>query len=296
MCAHGYFPIVRVTEVYHDSLILAATDVKDAALSISSRTAVVNAGNQEGSMDQGVQQSNQSQELLFEYEQLRGEILQDEVIVLQILGISAILLTAILGVVFSQAVPQLAGKGYLLLVATIILLVAMTHIIDKWRTTYRIASYLRIFHESQLAHVRYETRYLMLRQLPTKEEGYRKTAGVQLLTYTFILLGTYAAGSWCIWQDPYLQIQHTLDPYLQIQLTIFRFGFISLAPFVIWEIYEVIKSHRAYLLGHAEAPPFDDLWAEVKSEELKQSNNHLTLTEANGTPIQNSGLSQKAII
>jgi hypothetical protein len=148
-------------------------------------------------------QQNQSnlQELLFEYEQLRKENLQNETVVLQIMGASAVLVTAILGVVFSETVQKSSGKGFLLFVATIVLLTGMSQIIDRWRTTFRIASYLRTFDEGKLKIVRWETRLARLREIGPREEGFGSTSAYQLATFAFLAVATFLLGTGYVVQD-----------------------------------------------------------------------------------------------
>lgn len=210
-------------------------------------------------MDETRQDQNNLQELLFEYEQLRKEILQNETIALQIMGAMAVLVTAILGAVFSQANQDTIGEGFLVYVATIVTLIGISQIIDRWRSIFRTASYLRTFDESRLKLVRWETRLLRLRVLSPHDEGYGLTSGYQLATFAVLAVVTYVLGTTYILYD----IQ--AFPHL----VAFIAGPIMMGPLTAWILYGTWRTHRRYILKHAET--FDPLWNRIKVEEANAS-------------------------
>lgn len=102
--------------------------------------------------------SDQDQkQLIFQYEQLRKEILQNDTSSLQILGAVSLLVGAIVTVAFASGVqPQ--TRGLLLLSANALVVVGHSQRISLLERTNRIATYLRIFVEPHLDHVKWESR------------------------------------------------------------------------------------------------------------------------------------------
>ena len=214
-------------------------------------------------MDETQRDQNNLQELLFEHEQLRKEILQNETIALQIMGATAVLVTAILGAVFSQANQEIIGEGFLVYVATFVTLFGLNQIIYRWRSIFRTASYLRTFDESRLKLVRWETRLLRLRVLAPHDEGYGLASGYQLVTFAFLAVVTYVLGTIYIWQD--VQAFPQLVAYLA--------GPIVMFPFTLWNLYDIWRTHRKCVLKHAET--FDPLWNRIKVEEANAAKQEL---------------------
>ena len=205
-------------------------------------------------MDEPQQNQNDIQELLFEYEQLRKEILQNDTLVLQIMGGTAVLVTAILGVVFTETVQQTAGKGFLVYVATIVTLLGLSQVIDKHHDTFRTASYIRTFDESKLRVVRWETRLLKLRVLSARDERFGFTSAYQLATYAVLAIFTYLLGTNYFIED------------LQSFPRYFIAGPIVMGVITAWILYGTWITHRRYILKHAET--FDPLWNRIRAEEV----------------------------
>jgi len=136
--------------------------------------------------------SPNNEELLFEYDQLRTEIIHNSTLTTQITAGILTLGAALMAIAFSEIITNLAAKGFLLLVLIpLIAAIGMWQTLDRSRSTYVIASYLRIFIEPLLKNVRWETRLHEFRKHskginPSSQLG--EFTNYQLLTYLFLLL------------------------------------------------------------------------------------------------------------
>lgn len=168
-------------------------------------------------MSQSDISSIRAQELRFEYEQIRGEALQNDKHILHILGATVLLTSTIVTVTFSAAIPSYTLKGIVCFVAWLITLIGIVQIIDRVQTTIIIASYLRIILEPQLMNIRWETNHSKFREskhIRNKRLGF-SLATNQLITLYLILIGTLGLGAYYVWQD----VSQTVSfPYLSILL------------------------------------------------------------------------------
>src|SRR6266545_3033213 len=103
-------------------------------------------------------QPEKQRELLFEYDQLRKEILENFSLGVQILGGTVTFAAVIMTLGFSGAVQNYSAKAALFFVGESIAFIGMLQTLSLARSTFRIASYLRVFTEKGLDCVRWETR------------------------------------------------------------------------------------------------------------------------------------------
>lgn len=97
-------------------------------------------------------------ELRLEYDRLRQEILHNENLVNQILGGVVLLVTVLISVAFSESVPTPLLKAFLFFLAQIIASIGLWQTLERERSIFVIASYLRTFVEPKVPGLKWETR------------------------------------------------------------------------------------------------------------------------------------------
>jgi hypothetical protein len=134
-------------------------------------------------------------ELISEHEALRREILHNETVIMQTVTSTMAIVTAMMGAAFSEVVKDEMAKSFLFFAAESVVFVAMMQSLDKLRLIYLTASYLRVFTEAKLHHLKWETRLSEFRKLQPKK-GYRGLIDNQLWGYSFIALINFAWGAY----------------------------------------------------------------------------------------------------
>ena len=137
---------------------------------------------------------DRTKQLLFEYDQLRKEILGNFTLGLQLLGGTVVFVSAIMTLAYSQAVRSFLEKGALFFVGEAIAVVGLMQTMSLAHSTFQIAAYLRTFTEPELPYVRWETRLQEFRQELGKLP-YEELTGSVRYTYAFIILVNYILGS-----------------------------------------------------------------------------------------------------
>lgn len=192
-------------------------------------------------------------ELIAEHEQLRREILHNEIIIMQTLTATLAIVAAIMGFAFSAAVQGLA-KSVLFFVAESVTIIAMMQSTDKARHTYLIASYLRVFTEEKLYHLKWETRLLKLRESP-RQWGYGGLIRNQVWLYTFITSTNFVLGSWYALKS----FINTSPLYMVTILVVDGLGITTVLL-----IYEAWDRLDKYVYKHKET--FEEAWQKIKDE------------------------------
>jgi len=203
------------------------------------------------------QEQEDLQELLFEYDQLRKEILQNDVLTLQILGTTILLVTAIFSVVFSQALQASTGKGFLFFLATAIAIIGMLQSVDRERSSFVNASYLRTFTEKKLKHVKWETRLFRFRTTSSRTLGFTALASHQLTIYTILVGVTFLLGTL------YTVIAYLAHPLFNVLVISLVVALIVTLGF----IYNAWRNHVKYVFKYGNT--FDPEWSRIKDEENK---------------------------
>ncbi len=137
-------------------------------------------------------QPEKQRELLFEYDQLRKEILENFSLGVQILGGTVTFAAVIMTLGFSGAVQNYSAKAALFFVGESIAFIGMLQTLSLARSTFRIASYLRVFTEKGLDCVRWETR---LRTFRLEKPPYKEVTSSVRYTYAFIVIVNFILGS-----------------------------------------------------------------------------------------------------
>jgi drug/metabolite transporter (DMT)-like permease len=210
-------------------------------------------------MQTAEREENDSKELLFQYERLREEILHNDALAFQILGATIVLVTAIFGVIFSQAVFDAKGKGFLFAVADAVAIIGMFQGVDRQRSTFLIASYLRHFIEPHMSHVRWETRLLRFRQLSSRKSGYGATLGYELITYFVLVIACLVLGIVFTWFDYFGNPEFVSSMLFWVVVLIVS----------AWFIYRAWVNQNECVIGHYKT--FDPVWDKIEDEEKGKS-------------------------
>lgn len=99
-----------------------------------------------------------SKELMFEYDQLRKEILQNDMLAIQISGGVFLVVSALMGFALTREGVDNFIKGSLFIVAALAAIYGLLQTTWRVKSTRIIASYLRVYIEPQTTYLRWETR------------------------------------------------------------------------------------------------------------------------------------------
>jgi hypothetical protein len=201
------------------------------------------------------QEESNLKELLFQYEKLREEILHNDTLAFQILGATIVVVSTIFGIAFSQAVFTAKGRGFLFAVADAVAIIGMFQGVDRQRSTFLIASYLRHFIEPQMSHVRWETRLLRFRHLAGRKSGYGATLGYELITYFVLVTASLGLGIVFTWLD------YSGDSDFVRYLLFWAIILVVSA----WFVYRAWVNQSEFVVGHQKT--FDPVWTKVENEE-----------------------------
>jgi hypothetical protein len=201
-------------------------------------------------------------DLKFEYEQLRKEILLHNTLTMQWFGAVLVLVGTILSITLSNIVPLPLMKAGLLFFAWLVAILGMANSMDRGRSTHLIASYLRTFIEPQ-ATIKWETRLHQLRQTQPRH-GYTSFVILQLRTYILICISTLAiAGYYVLDSTNFAQLWS-----VAVLIPLFLLATWFVATLAVLRI--AWHSHSSY--ENASEIGYDPLWQRVKEqEELRKS-------------------------
>lgn len=201
-------------------------------------------------------------ELRFEYDQLRKEILHNDRLTMQIfLGVIA-LLSALMSVTFGIHVQNLWIKDFLFLFAMIIGFIGLDQTIDRERSTFIIASYLRMFIEPNTTGIKWEGRLKKFRErshaksvIPSYGEfiNYLSFTYPILIIINFVLFAVYVFSEY--WTHPGIYIAGATAVVLCV------------AIYTLWRLYRSWLKTRKYTIEHAIY--FDPIWQEIRDEEKR---------------------------
>jgi hypothetical protein len=94
---------------------------------------------------------------------------------------------------FSGAVKSYLAKAALFFVGESIVFIGMLQALNLANSTFRIASYLRVFIETELADVKWETRLHAFRRV--KNQPYKEVTHSARYTYAFMVIVNFVLGS-----------------------------------------------------------------------------------------------------
>jgi hypothetical protein len=200
------------------------------------------------------QEQTDAEELRFEYDQLRKEILQNDHLTLQILWATAIINGAIMTIAFSEAVESSAMKGLLFFVVEVIAILAALQTASRSHSTFLIASYLRAFVEPKTTNLKWETRLQILRDFSPHSRSPLQIC--YLLILGLLALAAFGLGSWHVVQ--------TIHNPPQLYLT---FAAITVGLILTLWLLIVEAGKRYYDVSYKSKETFDHLWQDVKTKE-----------------------------
>ncbi len=112
-----------------------------------------------------------------------------------------VLVAAVFGVVFSEALGNAKGRGFLFAVAAVVAVIGMFQVVDRRRSTFVIASYLRCVIEPHMTHVKWETRLRLFRHRARRKSGYGATLSYELVVYSVLIATSLVLGILFSWFD-----------------------------------------------------------------------------------------------
>jgi hypothetical protein len=211
------------------------------------------------------------EELLFEYEELRKEILSNFTLGVQILGGTVTFVAVIMTLGFSEAIKSYLAKAALFFVAEAIAFIGLNQIMNLAHGTYQIASYLRVFTESQLRYVKWETRLNRFRG-SLKQIPYEEHTGSVRYTYAFIIIVNFILGSIFALLDAIPEFQFrgfrdihrfAWEGFRSSPLTgVFIFLIMSITIYLLTVAW---KQYRIFVIEHDNT--YTCRWNEIKSSE-----------------------------
>jgi hypothetical protein len=190
-------------------------------------------------------------ELISEHEALRREILHNETVIMQTVTGTMTIVTAMMAAAFGDVVKNDMAKSFLFFAAESVVIIAMMQSLGKLRLIYLTASYLRVFTEAKLHHLKWETRLSEFRRFQPKK-GHRGLIDNQLWVYSFIALINFACGAF-----------YVVKSYPSEQIAIFL-----LACGLILTIYLIVNARincNKYVYRHVET--FESVWTGVRARE-----------------------------
>lgn len=137
-------------------------------------------------------------ELIAEHEQLRREILHNQTTAMQTMTATMFLVVAVMG--FAFTVENSAIKSIMFFVVQCAIVIGMLQAVETGWVTFLIASYLRVFTEAKLRHLKWETRLMEFRILHPEltKGGFIRN---HLWVYTFINIVNFILGCWYALQE-----------------------------------------------------------------------------------------------
>jgi hypothetical protein len=193
-----------------------------------------------------------AEQLMFEYEQLRKEILQNDAQILQIMGGILILTSAIMGFAF-QYTSDPIEKCSLFTLASFVSYIGISQNVNKLTNTVFIASYIRIFIEP-LLNIKWETRLSQFRSIAAKHKIPIYINNHNIM-YTFIIL-TNALFSGYYWIIAYTNGS---------QRPLFLFA--TIAIIMLFIVALSINKYIEYIkLSRNGIDIYERVWSKVKKE------------------------------
>lgn len=197
------------------------------------------------------------EELMFEYDHLRREILQQDIQSIQVLVGVVILVSGLTTVAFGVAVSSLLVKGILFLLVQIIVCVGLWQTVQRAYTSLTIASYLRTFVEPKTTGLRWESRLKQYRghtQVRFRHLRFGEFFNYLLIYLVLIIVNFLFSAGFVIYE-----MRFSAFLFLAIVLIL------CVGIFTLWFIGTSLRLLTRYSENSGEA--FDAVWNQVKDEE-----------------------------
>lgn len=222
-----------------------------------------------------VKTEDKVRELLFEYDQLRKEILGNFTLGIQILGGTVTFVAVIMTLGFSEAIKSYLAKAALFFVGETIAFIGLTQTMGLAHSTFQIASYLRIFTEAELNSPKWETRLHDFRTAEIGRLPFEELTGSVRYTYAFIIIVNFIlASSYALWDAvPDFQIKGFASVYNFIseacRTSPLTGVFLALAFAVtIYLLVIAWKQYRRYVINCDDT--YASKWRMMKEKEEKR--------------------------
>jgi len=202
------------------------------------------------------QNPDSSEDLRFEYEQLRKEILQNDTLQTQALYATIVLAGAAMTVASNLPDTILWVKGVFFFAAGVIAMIGLWQNIDFSRSTFLIASYMLTFIEPKTQYVKWETRgYAFRKRSPSLGHGWIFER-YRVLTYVLLIVVGFSIGGWYIAQG----FPNPPWAYLAAASTI---GGLATG------VFTAIPLVQHYKFVYKYDDTFGKIWRDIKTEEEK---------------------------
>ena len=193
-----------------------------------------------------------------EYDSLRQEILHNDTLITQILGGVVVLSSALMSIALSDSVTNLLVKSFLFFFVQAIAYIGLLQTLERERTNFVIASYLRTFIESKIPSIKWETRLEKFRASSRKASRISYYFNFQVYTYPFLIGINYLLAM-------YFLYEFFTPSSLSITLGIAIF----VGILICWLIADAWRLKRINTTHHSLT--FDPIWQNIKAGEEQQS-------------------------
>jgi hypothetical protein len=197
------------------------------------------------------------EELMFEYDHLRREILQQDIQSIQVVGGVILLVSALMTMAFGIAVSSLLVKSLLFLLVQVIVCIGLWQTIQRAYTSLTIASYLRTFVEPKTAGLKWESR---LKNFRNRAQGPFRHLRLgeffnYLLLYLILIIVNFLLSA------GYVIYELRLSPFLTLAVVLI----VCIGALTLWFLWTSLRILRSYTTNNGGA--FDTIWKEMKDEE-----------------------------
>ena len=156
------------------------------------------------------------EELMFEYDQLRREILQQDSQSIQVLVGVILLVSGLTTIAFGVAVSSLLVKGILFLLVQVIVCIGLWQTVQRAYISLTIASYLRTFVEPKTTGLRWESRLKKYRRRAMATFRHLRLGEFfnYLLIYIFLIIVNF------LFSAGYVIYEMRLSPILNVAIVL----------------------------------------------------------------------------
>lgn len=195
-------------------------------------------------------------DLRFEYDQLRKEILQNDQMTLQIMAFVLTAVGAILAIAFSDQQMLPPTKAILLLLAAFIALVGMNLETERVYVMYIIGSYIKTFIEPQSKSLRWETRLTLFRDKTLRQGHMNYGISQKWVYYIVIVVSIFMA--LC-----YFYLAYSGNFYIFLGIVV---NVLLLYSYLLWRDFK-----KGKMIDWSHTHNFDQIWRDVAK--LEKYNN-----------------------
>ncbi|MDQ5822939.1 MAG: hypothetical protein M3441_01865 [Chloroflexota bacterium] len=196
------------------------------------------------------------EDIRFEYEQIRNEIVANIRETLQVLGGTLVFSGALMSVALSQIITNPGMRTFVFIAAGVINLLGTAQTFDRGRVVFLNASYLRVFIEAKWGAPKWETRLGTFRRIdPT--HGFGSFVLHQLIIYALLAAVNTILAFYFAYFAPGQDVSE-LPSLLQ---TLPKAAFSLWLLVLVWAGVTINAQHGDYILRHENT--FDPIWNEV---------------------------------